>query len=259
MASVVTRIEDAAYGPVPARAGVAASGEVATRPVMAGEDRPLLMWAHTLAPGASLEWNGPAQDHLVYVWEGAVTADRQTLTVDEAFVVEHGGHGVVQAGETPATVLHFHRPEDHAAAAGREGGHTHVLAGARVMRGVEAKSAVGRALYADAACPTCEVWLHGNQLPPGLKVERHYHTEDEIIVVTAGEIKLGRLGYGRGSVLAVDAETRYGFTSGDPGLSFINYRPAPPVYVIGDDSRPPQDERALLLRGLARSQPAPVA
>jgi len=255
MASVISRIEDAAPGPVPGRAAVDAAGGVETRGVISGEGRPLLLWVHHLQPGASLAWDRPAQDHLVYVWEGAVTFDGLRLGEDSAFVVEHGGKGVAQAGDQPTTLLQFHRREDHSERPGRAGGHTHVLAGARVMRGVERKTSVGRALYADAACPTCEVWLHGNQLPPGLKADRHYHTEDEIIVVTAGEMKLGRLGYGRGSVLAVDAETRYGFSCGDEGLSFINFRPAPPIYVVGDDSRPPQDERAMLLRALARSQP----
>ena len=256
MASVISRFEDAAVGPVPSRAAMVAAGEVETRGVIAGEGRPLLLWIHRLQPGATLTWDGPAQDHLVYVWEGAVVFERQQLGVDEAFVVEHGARGVAQCADRPATVLHFHRREDHPQPASRAGGHTHVLAGARVMRGVEPKTSIGRSLFADAACPTCEVWLHGNQLPPDLKVDRHYHTEDEIIVVTDGQIRLGRLGYGRGSVLAIDAETRYGFASGDEGLSFINFRPATPVYVIGDDSRPPQDERTLLLRGLARSRPA---
>lgn len=259
MASVVARIEDAPFGPTPERAGVATAGEVATRAVVAAPDRPLLLWAHHLAPGASLSWDAPAQDHLVYVWEGGVTAERHRLRPDEAYVVEHGGHGAVEAGEAGATVLHFHRPEDQPEAPLRAGGQSHVLCGARVMRGLDVKHQVGRALWADAACPTCAVWLHGNQLPSGLKTDRHFHTEDEIIVVTAGEIRLGRLGYGRGAVLAVDRETRYGFTCGDPGLSFINFRPAPPTYVLGDASRPPQDERTILLKGLARSQPVAAA
>jgi hypothetical protein len=255
MASVIARIDAKPAGPTPARAGVTAGGDVKTRPVIDAADRPLLMWVHSLAPGASLRWDRPAQDHLIYVWEGRVLDGKQPIGLDEAFVVEHGGRGEVHAGAAPAVVLHFHRAEDHPDRPSRPGGHTHALTGGAVRRGLDDRAKVGRSLFADAACPTCEVWLHGNQLPPGLKADRHYHTDDEIIVVTGGEMMLGRLGYGRGSVLAIDAETRYAFKCGANGLSFVNFRAAPPVYVVADDSLPPQDGRALLLRGLARSRP----
>jgi len=256
MGSVISRLEGADYGPVPTRAAVAVAGEVKTRPVLDGAERPILLWMHRLGPGATLSWDRPVQDHLLFVWEGGVVAEGQPLGANEAFVVEHGGTGQVTCGDVASTVLHFHRPEDYPHPAPRGGGHTHLLAGARVMRGWERKMAMGRTLFADAACPTCEVWLHGSQLPPLWPVVPHYHTEDEIIVVTQGEIRLGRVGYGPGAVLAVDAETRYAFSSGEDGLSFINYRPASPVYVMADHSRPPQDERALMLQGLARSEPA---
>jgi quercetin dioxygenase-like cupin family protein len=260
MASVIARIDEPAFGPTPAEAAVTVGGEVETRAVIASPDRPLRLWLHRLRPGASLAWSQPRQDHLVYVWEGAVTVKRLTLGVDEAYVIEHGGRGEVRAGDQAATLLHFHRAEDHPQAPIRAGGHTHLLAGGAVRRGIDTRDRVGRSLFADAACPTCAVWLHGNQLPAGLKTDLHYHTEDEIIVVTAGQMKLGRLAYGRGSVLAIDAQTRYGFRCGDDGLSFINYRADPPTYVGSDTSRPPMDERALLLNGLAHSRPpAPAA
>ena len=122
MASVVAKIEDAPTGPTPANAGVAVRGEVVTRPVVTGDDRPLYLWVHELSPGASLSWDAPVQDHLVYVWEGMVSADRQPIRVDEAFVVEHNGKGVIEAGDEPAIVLHFHRPEDYPHPASRSGG-----------------------------------------------------------------------------------------------------------------------------------------
>ncbi len=255
MASVISKFNDLPYGSVPDRAGLSNSAGVETRRVIDGGDRPLLLWMHRLKPGATLAWNRPAQDHLAYVWEGAVEAEGRTLGADEVFIVEHGGHGGLKGGPAGAVVLHFHRPEDFPEPPSRAGGHAHVVAGADIRRGVDTRR-VGRALYADSACPTCEVWLHGNQLPEGQRVDRHYHTEDEIVVVTEGEILMGRLAYGRGSVLAIDAETQYAFTCGEGGLSFINYRPASPVYVIGDNSKPPADERELLLKGLANSIPA---
>jgi hypothetical protein len=252
MASVIARLDDQQFGPTPSAAGVAVTGEVESSLVMGGPDRPIWLWAHRLQPGASLAWEHPGQDNLIYVWEGAVEARRLRLAPDEAFVVEHGARGEIRASE-PALVLHFHRAEHLSEPQDRAGGHTHLLAGCAVRRGVDPRTSVGISLFADAACPTCEVWLHGNQLPPDLRVEPHYHSEDEIIVVTEGSMRLGRLEYGRGSVLAIDAETRYAFSGGGQGLAFINYRTAPPTYSIADHSHPAMDERAVLLNGLARS------
>jgi hypothetical protein len=222
-----------------------------------GEDRPILLWMHRLEPGASLSWDQPAQDHVIYVWEGEAFSKSERMRPDEAYVVEHGGRGEITAGEAHLEVLHLHRPEDYPEPASRSGGHTHVLAGAAVRRGLDVKHQVGRALFADAACPSCTVWLHGNQLPFGEGAQPHHHSEDEVIIITAGVMQLGRLRHGRGTVLAIDKETRYAFQSGEEGLSFINFRPTPPVLFM--EGRPPADERARLLKGLSRSVPVTVS
>jgi len=256
MGSVITKIDDHPFGDVPARAGVTVDGRVQSRAVLDSEDRPILLWMHRLEPGARLTWERPAQDHLVYVWEGQAFSGSERMGVDEAFVVEHGGRGEIHAGDTPAVVLHFHRPEDFPEPPPRGGGHVHVLAGAAVRRGIDLKHQVGRSLFADAACPTCAVWLHGNQLPFGEGAPPHHHNNDEIIVITAGKMQLGRIGHGRGTVVAIDQETRYAFKCGEEGLSFINFRPDTPVLFI--EGRPPADERARLLKGLSRSAPVTV-
>ena len=87
-------------------------------------------------------------------------------------------------------------------------------------------------LHADARCPTCEVWLHENTMP-GMPDEAarelgdrgvHSHSEDEIIFVTRGSMRLGNRLYGPGTALAIAADTMYSFTPGPDGLSFINFR-----------------------------------
>lgn len=255
MGSVVVRLEDQPAGPTPIEAGAAAAAGVTTRRVLAGPDRPLWLWLHVLEPGASLAWDRPKQDHLVYVWAGRLASRDLTLLPDEAYVVEHGGRGEVRAVE-PSVVLHFHRPEDHASPAGRTGGRAHLLAGCAVRRGTDPRTRIGISLFADASCPGCQVWLHGNAYPPGYKVEAHLHSEDEIIVVTGGALQLGKLAYGRGSVLAVDAETRYGFTAGAEGLAFINFRAAPPTFSRAGSDRGMRDERSMVLNALAHARPA---
>ena len=56
----------------------------------------------------------------------------------------------------------------------------------------------------------------------------HSHTEDEIIFVTDGEIRLGTRIYGPGTALAIAANTFYGFTAGPAGLRFVNFRARAP-------------------------------
>ena len=56
----------------------------------------------------------------------------------------------------------------------------------------------------------------------------HSHSEDEIIFVTDGQIRLGTKLYGPGTALAIAADTLYSFTAGPEGLSFINFRSGTP-------------------------------
>jgi hypothetical protein len=90
-------------------------------------------------------------------------------------------------------------------------------------------------MHADADCEGCAVWLHENHFPgsPGLPPEEqqrgvHSHSEDEIIFVIAGDIRLGTRLYGPGTALAIAADTLYSFTPGPKGLSFINFRAGRP-------------------------------
>jgi hypothetical protein len=90
-------------------------------------------------------------------------------------------------------------------------------------------------MHADSGCPTCEVWLHENHFPGGrspLPEEEkrgiHSHSEDEIIFVIDGAIRLGNKLYGPGTAVAIAADTLYSFTTGPEGLSFINFRAGTP-------------------------------
>jgi hypothetical protein len=95
---------------------------------------------------------------------------------------------------------------------------------------------VGGGIHADSGCKTCEVWLHENHFPgdrPQLTPEEekrgvHSHSEDEIIFVTDGQIRLGTRLYGPGTAVAIAADTLYSFAVGPEGLSFINFRAAMP-------------------------------
>jgi hypothetical protein len=127
-------------------------------------------------------------------------------------------------------VLAFSQPERPADA--RPGGHLHLLPRNAVPTAYDlgTQNEMGGGIHADAACPTCKVWLHENDFhcQHGTTVPLHSHSEDEIIFVTAGEIQLGARRYGPGTALAIAADTVYGFEAGVE-LSFINFRAASPT------------------------------
>jgi hypothetical protein len=116
------------------------------------------------------------------------------------------------------------------------GGHVHLLPADRVPRTSDLGGhGVAGAMHADSDCPTCSVWLHENRFPPHepLTEEQqqagiHSHSEDEIIFVIEGEMRLGNKQAGTGTALAIAAQTLYSFSPGSNGLGFVNFRAAKP-------------------------------
>ncbi len=60
---------------------------------------------------------------------------------------------------------------------------------------------------------------------PGSVIEVHSHTEDEIIYVVEGSMKLGSRELKPGSSIFITAKTLYGFTAGSEGLRMVVFRP----------------------------------
>jgi hypothetical protein len=91
------------------------------------------------------------------------------------------------------------------------------------------------------------------QMGAGIDAEAgiHSHTEDEIIFVTDGGIRLGSKLCGSGTALAIAANTLYGFTAGPDGLKFVNFRASAPG-AIAFRNRASMDERAYWSSRLAR-------
>ena len=64
-------------------------------------------------------------------------------------------------------------------------------------------------------------------LPPNQYVAPHTHNQDEVIFVLDGELTLGDKVCGPGTVIFIEGDTEYSFTSGPNGLRFLNVRPGP--------------------------------
>jgi hypothetical protein len=225
------------------------AGTATSRRYFADQSAVLQLDAFEYRHSDTLQFGRCDIDRVAYVWSGAISALDHTLRAGSSFIVEHGCELQTHGEAENCAVLVFSAPTPNRQH--RAGGHIHLLPTARVPRSVDLGGASGVAggMHADAACPTCEVWLHENSFPGTSESQRmdaeagiHSHTEDEIIVVTGGQICLGSRLYGPGTALAIAANTLYSFTAGPDGLSFVNFRASAPG-LISFRNRPAVDER----------------
>ena len=219
---------------VPPPPGMATSGE--TWAWFDGAKDPLHLHQHLLPAGTALEIGPMAADCVTYVYGGSVMAGSHALTRGSSLVVEHGARLALVAGADGASVLTF--AAARAADADRAGGHVHLLPDAQVPRYAPEPGASGASggLHFNGECPSCQVWLHENHMPgmatgdfrAAAEGGVHSHSEDEIIFITGGAMRLGTKMVGPGTALAIAADTFYAFTPGPEGLSFINFRAGRP-------------------------------
>lgn len=212
------------------------TGPVETRALFHRNSDPLHLYQHHLGRGATLSIVGTPTDKLIHIWKGAVEAGGRTLTARSTAIIEYGSALQLTALDPDTAVLLFHRRErgnDHHA-----GGHVHLLPVERVPRIDNAGGTrTGMALHANAQCATCQVWLHENDFgEAGGEVAVHSHSEDEVIFVRAGSVRLGKRLHGPGTAIAIAANTKYGFVAGPDGLSILNFRGAAPTYISADGS-----------------------
>jgi quercetin dioxygenase-like cupin family protein len=73
----------------------------------------------------------------------------------------------------------------------------------------------------------CAFIMH---LAPGYETELHSHSEDEVIYVLDGEIRMGRRVLGPQSIIVIRKDSQYKFTVGDEGVRFLNVRPGQTGY-----------------------------
>lgn len=219
--------------PVDAVPGCAGSGSALA--YFDDAQMPLQLHLFDLAAGQAIEIGRTAVDRLAYVWRGAVEAGGVALAAGSSLVVEHGQALTITGTGAATRLLVFAAAS--AGAQSRAGGHVHLLPADRVAYLAPDDLAPGMSggMHFPADCPTCELWLHANHFPGSEAVTPeqqqrgvHSHSEDEIIFVTDGEIRLGNQIHGPGTALAIAANTLYGFTPGSNGLDFVNFRARKP-------------------------------
>jgi len=210
------------------------AGDVQCRVFFEGE-HPLHLRLYEIAPGASLRLEADSAELTFFVWKGAVEADGTGMNERASGIVEPGASLNVTGGEAGASLLVFNRRQGDAA--GNGPGKVYLLPSEQVPRTIAmgGNKGIGGALHADAHEPTPHVWLHENDFDiPNNETVLHSHSEDEVIFVRAGSIRLGNRLYGPGTALAIAADTKYGFFSGEDGLGFVNFRASSPTYTSAD-------------------------
>jgi hypothetical protein len=210
-------------------------GRIQSRAYFNKEADPLHLQVHELTADTVLNAGSLETDTLVYVWMGAVVVQGVRLAERSSLIVERGASAAVSAVDNAAKLLFFtpKKPRSGEQTAPR----LRLLPRERVPcnRDLGGQGLAGGALHADASPASCHLWLHENDFyVGGNPVAVHSHTEDEIIFVREGELRVGNRGYGPGTALAVAANTKYGFQVGPAGLSFVNFRASAPTYKSSD-------------------------
>ena len=240
--------------------GITSQGNVQSRAIITGLERPLWLWMHELMPGASIRWDTPDVGHVLHVWKGGVTADGQASGSDAVICIEHKAHAVIEAGDYGATLLHYHRRIPHPTQGSRPGGHVHVSGKDGLLKVRNEEYDVTTTFWLDSRCPNCELWLHKSDIVnPRPQSLPHFHPEDEIIFVVKGGMIVGRRILKPGTALAVDANTTYAFGVDKGGLAFTNFRPTEPHFVMMSRDGPkhaPYNEREQMSIGTVVSRGA---
>ena len=208
------------------RSSMEAVGTVAARQV-SPDGASLWLVAADLAAGAELRWGTDHGDEAVYVRSGSLMVDGRVCPADGAVVVE-AGVGVTATAESDTSIVHV-GPTDPApptdglrGPAEVEGRGIQVIGPDGIWATVDDTQRTR--FFSDASAPTNRLWLLATDRPQYFESSAHSHSQDELIHVLRGQIRVGRRVVGVGDTLWVAADRRYKLYSGDDGVHFINYR-----------------------------------
>lgn len=249
----IKTLKDAASEPFPVSQGLSCEGAVAARGLVTEADQSLHLRLYELQAGARIRVQRPATGHAFYLWEGTLDVDGESLAAAGAVIAEHGSSAVLTAGTGGATLAHFQHNPAFPETFDKAGGHVHVIPPEGIFNCPVSASDAAYVIWADASCPTCDLWLHETHMPrPTNQGGHHFHTEDEILFVVGGGVRLGTRTYAPGTAIAITANTIYGFGVPDEGTRFINFRCRESFVVRTKHTKPlhePLSERDLLRSG----------
>ena len=201
-------------------------GGIAARQV-SPDGASLWLVAAALAAGTELRWGPEHGDEAVYVRSGSLAVDGRVCPPDGAVVVE-AGVAATAIAESDTSIVHV-GPADLVpptdglrGAADTEGRGVRIVGSDGIWATVDETQRTR--FFSDASAPTNRLWLLATDRPQYFESSAHSHSQDELIHVLRGEIRVGRRVVGVGDTLWVAADRRYKLYSGNDGVHFINYR-----------------------------------
>ena len=188
------------------------------------------LWLVTadLGNGAIVELPSHHGDEAVFVVEGGISVGDRVVPARGAIIAE-SDVPLQMTAVGPTKIVHFGPSSPVPPTDGRYGpvepeGHRLHLVGPRGHWSFrDAEGECGH-YFTDGSCPTCRISLHIMYHGPKYEQEAHSHSQDELLHVVSGSIRVGRRFVGPGDTLSIDAHTRYRFWPGPEGFEVLNYR-----------------------------------
>ncbi len=193
-----------------------------------------------------LEWGTAHGDEALYVTSGALDCEGRHVGEGATLIVEAGVHTIVRTVDR-ARIVHFGTIATEAPSDGilgppaQEGRSVHIVraedAASVHFSGGDGATSV---YFCDGTCPTCRVTLFlydGSVFADGYVGASHFHSQDEIIHVLAGELHFGPLTVSPGASIAVPQELRYSFRTSGP-FRYLDYRADVSTAVVAPGSEP---------------------
>jgi hypothetical protein len=206
----------------------------------------LWLMAANVCAGSTLRWKPVHSDEVIYVKSGSLAVDRRTCSTGGMLIVERNAEVEAHALED-SELLHFGSTAD-ASVTPRDGGRYHII-GPRGVFAHEDPTHFAR-IFADATCPTCSASMLISSRTQKYQSEPHSHTQDELIYLIGGDISLGSYHLDPGESIAIPANVRYRFESGDAGYRFLNFSADKSGYVSAPGAqRNPAAESRMVYTG----------
>ena len=177
-----------------------------------------------------LHWDTEHGDEALFVLTGALDVDGTAITQGSTLIVEAGVQTIVRSlGSTQ--VVHFGPSSSTLPGNELLAEATTDERGLHVARTKDAPTIYTDdgllvTYFSDGTCPTCRIaffLVDGSGLSDGYSASSHLHSEDEIIHVLEGELRVGRMTVAAGVSIAIPANLRYSFRTSQP-FRFLNYR-----------------------------------
>jgi quercetin dioxygenase-like cupin family protein len=194
-----------------------------------------------LGAGTELRWHVRHGDEVVFVIDGELRVDGVQCGPNAAAIVEADVPTTARA-LTDLRVLHFgpaspEPPSEGPLGPARSEGHRVHVIEQEAAALVGDPAGHGSRYYRDSTCETCraaffEPFDHAPFVTPS-----HVHSEDEIIRVLDGELRLGRMTLRPGMSIAIPGGARYSFRT-PGGYSFLNYRRDAATCVVAPGTPP---------------------